>query len=45
MWRPQVAALRDRFTVLPNLEMPEAFNRVVREFLEEVAYPRASIGT
>jgi pimeloyl-ACP methyl ester carboxylesterase len=30
---------------LPNLEMPEAFNRVVREFLEEVSYPRASIGT
>ena len=30
---------------LPNLEMPEAFNRVVHEFLEEVSYPRASIGT
>lgn len=28
-----------------NLEVPEAFNRVVREFLEAVPYPRASTGT
>jgi pimeloyl-ACP methyl ester carboxylesterase len=30
---------------LPNLEVPEAFNRVLRAFLEEAAYPRASMGT
>jgi pimeloyl-ACP methyl ester carboxylesterase len=30
---------------LSNLEVPEAFNRVVRGFLEAVPYPRASTGT
>lgn len=30
---------------LSNLEVPEAFNRIVREFLEGLPYPRASSGT
>jgi len=45
------AVPRARLATIPaaghfsNLEVPEAFNRVVREFLEELPYPRASIGT
>jgi 3-oxoadipate enol-lactonase len=30
---------------LSNLEVPEAFNRILRDFLESLPYPRASSGT